>query len=233
MLGIVVAMDVEAAPFLRRGFAFEDSAGGRRFYGITVGGKEAVLAVCGVGKVNAAYSTALLLERYKPDIVINCGVSGGLKPNLRALDLVAATAAVQHDADTSALGDPKGYVSTVGLIYFPADEELTDKAAAFCAVKGIAASGEQFVADERKKRFIAEEFGACVCDMESGAVAQCAYIAGKRFACIRCVSDPADASAASDFAEFAEAASDKLFLAVENLAFSLTDGAGFRRNYYL
>ena len=218
MLGIVVAMEREAQPFLRDSYTSEVIFG-RDFYRINIGGEEAVLAICGVGKVNASYTTALLITHFNPDLIVNCGVSGAIKEGLKPLDLVAITSCVQHDADTSPLGDERGFVSTVNMKYFPTDKALADAVAEKCnTFKGIAASGEQFVADGEKKKEISSLFDASVCDMESGAVAQCAYISGKKYACVRCVSDSADGSAPMDFVKFCDVASEKLYRAVEVIA---------------
>lgn len=212
MIGIVTAMETEAEPFLRGGVAVKEKINGKSFY--LLEGADAVLTVCGVGKVNAAFATATLVSRYNPDIILNCGVSGGLQ-NVSVFDVVVADGCVQHDVDTSPLGDPVGFVSTVNTIVFPTDKELSEKIIASGDCKrGISASGEQFIASAEKKKRIIDVFGATICDMESGAVAQCAYIAGKKFVCVRCVSDCGDGQAPTDYGKFCKDASEKLFEAV-------------------
>ncbi len=220
MIGIVVAMETEAMPFLRDGIESEEKFAGKKFYRLK--NFSAVLAVSGVGKVNAAYATAVLIARYNPKIIINCGVSGGISggnnlPETEILDIVVATACVQHDVDTSALGDPKGMVSTVNVTEFPVDEVLSGKITGTNIKRGIAASGEQFIASKGKKKEISKEFKAIACDMESGAVAQCAYIAHKKFVCVRCISDSGDGKSPSDYGMFAATAAEKMYQAVKPL----------------
>lgn len=211
MLGIVVAMEAEASPLLKNGTSEEKVIFGKRFITVETEGKKAVVVISGIGKVNAAFATTLLIENFHPDAIMNFGVSGSLAKEYGHLDLIAATGAVQHDCDTSALGDPKGLVSTVNKIYFEADEELTD---ALCKISGakkaVVACGDQFVADRERKEFIRESFRAAVCDMESGAVAHCAYLAGIRFLCLRCVSDMGSDSAAEEYGDFLPRAAGKL-----------------------
>lgn len=233
MIGIVVAMEKEAAPFLKNGYLSADSICGKTFYRITVGGHDAVLSLCGVGKVNASYATALLISRYLPDLILSVGVSGALK-NLKILDLMAAVSAVQHDVDTSPVGDEKGFVSTVNTVYFPTDEPTTDIIAEVTgAKKGIIASGEQFVADKKRKREIIKLFDASACDMESAAVAQCAYIAGIKFACVRCMSDSGDGQVPVDYEKFCGEAAEKLYSAVTVVAKSVACKNENIRNLYL
>lgn len=222
MIGIVTAMEVEAKAFLRDGVEREEEICGRKFYKLKK--RNAVLVVCGVGKVNAAYATSLLISNYNPDLIINCGVSGGLSagkddlPKVEILDVVVATACVQHDVDTSPLGDPKGFVSTVNLVEFPVDEDSCKEIQNIEGCKrGIVASGEQFVASGGKKRKIVKNFKAIACDMESGAVAQCAYIAGKKFVCVKCISDNGNGKASADYGMFCATAAEKLYQAVKPL----------------
>ena len=217
MIGIVIAMESEAAPFIKGGVKKEQTILNRKFFTVTLGKTEAIIAVSGIGKVNAAFTTGVLIDKFSPDIILNCGVSGGIGEGLHVLDVVVVDACVQHDVDTSPLGDPKGMVSTVNVTYFYTDKkysDLFDKG----FVRGTAASGEQFVASYDKKKEIAKEFNAIICDMESGAIAQCAYIAGIPFVCLRCVSDLADEEATMSFTELCDIASAKIYSAVKDFA---------------
>lgn len=222
MIGIITAMQIEMEPFLKNGFICEEVFCGKKFFKLN---ENTVLTHCGVGKVNASFTSALLISRYNPDVIINCGVSGGISdgknlPEVHILDLVLATACVQHDVDTSPLGDPKGFVSTVNMIEFPVDNELCEKISAKChCIRGIIASGEQFVASEEKKKEISNYFNAIACDMESGALAQCAYIAGKKYVSLRCISDNGNGEAPEDFGAFCVEASEKLYGALQSILF--------------
>ena len=114
-IGIIGAMDVEVETLRSRmeGATLE-TVSGMQFAQGRLAGCDAVVAVAGVGKVSAAMCAQTLILRYQPDVVINTGVAGGIGPDLKVLDVVLATAVVQHDMDTSPLGDPcLLYTSTV------------------------------------------------------------------------------------------------------------------------
>ena len=115
-IGMMYAMDGEIESLLKNENAhLIEKVSGASFYRI----RENVVACAGgVGKVNAAMSTQLLLSRYAPDVVLNVGVAGCFE-NVPIGTLVLATGFVQHDSDTSALGDPVGLVSTVNKVEFP------------------------------------------------------------------------------------------------------------------
>ena len=159
------------------------------------------MAVCGIGKVFAAICTEAMILRYAPSLVLNSGVGGTLTPALSIGDIAVATSLVQHDMDTSALGDPVGLISGINKIYFEADK---DAVARLCAAAdkvgartlcGTIASGDRFLADAAHKRFIADTFGAVACEMEGAAVAQVAYVNHTPFAVMRAISDSASGDA--------------------------------------
>ena len=129
MIGIMCAMEVELKRLKER---LENAATERvmNFDFITgrIGGREVALVKCGVGKVNAAVCCQTLLMRYRPELVINSGVAGSLNTDLDILDIVVATDVVQHDVDTTALGDPLGMVPEANCVVLPADEALTQTA---------------------------------------------------------------------------------------------------------
>jgi len=175
--------------------------------------KEVVVAVCGIGKVFAAICTQMMIDLFSPDAIINTGVAGALSDGLAICDIVAASALVQHDMDTSALGDPIGLVSGINKVYFESDAELTRKLkesalriGAHC-VDGVVATGDLFVADGEKKRDISEKFSALACEMEGCAIAQCAYVNRVPFAVLRAISDGANSDSVSDYPTFVGIAS--------------------------
>ena len=73
-------------------------------------GRDAVAAVCGVGKVNAAICAQTMILRYEPDVIINSGVAGGIAETLNTTDIVVADSVAQHDMDTTPLGDEPGFI---------------------------------------------------------------------------------------------------------------------------
>ena len=178
-------------------------------------GKDAVIVVCGVGKVYAAVAAQTIVCEYAPDFIINTGVCGSLSPDLKLRDILVASGAVQHDMDTSPLGDPVGMVSGVNLIEFPCSRQLGKLFTAACEraganVKtGIIATGDQFIGDSAKKKYLAETFNAVGCDMESGSIAHVCYINKLPCAIIRAISDNADEDANVSFTELVKEAAER------------------------
>ncbi len=213
MIGIICAMQDEAKALVDiMTNARTEKYGGVEFFIGSIEGTEAVISVCGVGKVFAAMCAQTMILKYAPSEIINIGVAGGLNPSLKIGDTVVAQKVCQHDMDTSALGDPKGMVSGVNMIYFPCDDAIVDgvcKAASSAGIeclRGTVASGDIFVSDSEKKSFIRETFAADTCEMEGGAVGQVCYVAGVPFCVIRSVSDGGDESANTDFYTFLQMA---------------------------
>ena len=115
-------------------------------------GHDVVVATCGIGKVYAAICAQTMILRYAPALLINTGVAGTLSSELGIGDVAVATELVQHDMDTSPIGDPVGLVSGINKIYFEADADTADELMVVMqkkgihAVRGRIASGDQFVA---------------------------------------------------------------------------------------
>ena len=185
----------------------KESYRGKDFYVGTRGNKNVVLALAGIGKVNAAYATTVMLERYSPDCVINTGIAGGVG-KLEPLTALAVSSVCQHDSDTTALGDPIGLVSGLNIVYFDCDEQLCEliKSSAKNAVSGRVATGDTFIASTDKAKEISKTFGAIACDMECCACAQVCYIANVPFGALKVISDSASDGAEMDYATLAEKA---------------------------
>ena len=94
----------------------------------TISGRECVLARSGEGKVNAARTTQILIDRFEVDTIINVGSAGALNPELDYEDIVISTACVQHDFDITAFGREKGYIPNIEDKYIYADKMLIEKA---------------------------------------------------------------------------------------------------------
>lgn len=223
MTGIIGAMQVEISTI--RGLMENkktEKIGGMEFVSGTLHGKEIVTAVCGIGKVAAAMCAQAMIIRYAPDRIINTGVGGSLSTKLDIGDIAVGETLVQHDMDTSPIGDPKGFISGIGLVNIPADKEVCDlleKGIASLngikALRGIIASGDQFIADDASKERIKKEFGAVVCEMEGASIAQVCYTNGVPFGVVRAVSDCADGSSHMDYARFLPIAADNAAKLIE------------------
>ncbi len=187
---------------------------GVAFYSGRLFGHDAVVATCGIGKVFAAICAEVMILKYSPDIIINTGVAGTLTNKLSVCDIAVSSSVVQHDMDTSAIGDPVGLISGINIIEIPADEKLcslicsTADTLKLNTEKGIIASGDMFVADAGKKRYIKETFGAIACEMEGAAIGQVCYVNKVPFAVIRAISDGGDDDAAMSYDKFVAIAAE-------------------------
>lgn len=209
-------MDSEVSDLITRLENYtSEKVGPVEFHLGTLCGKRVALARCGIGKVFAAICTQTMILTYSPSLIVNTGVGGGLKPGIAVTDIVVASSLVQHDMDTSAIGDPKGLVSGINKIYFEADEraasllrECADELGITCHT-GIIASGDKFIADKADKARISSDFDASVCEMEGAAIAHTAYVNGTPFCVVRSISDSADEGSSMDYLKFLPIATER------------------------
>lgn len=222
MIGIIVAMERELQPYFEK---MTDKAQTKirnmDFFTGTIGNKKIVMALSGIGKVNASYATTLMLCNFDVELLISTGVSGGLG-RMDVMEVVVANKVVQHDCDTTAFGDPIGFVNTVNKVYFETDKKLSAKFVEVLDAKlGIFACGDQFIAKKAVAHEIVKNFDAIACDMESGAIGQIAYIERVPFVVLRCISDSATENAEVTFNDVVAFASIKLADAVVRVIKSL------------
>ena len=138
MIGIIAAMNVEMESL--RSYIqnpVTETISGITFVSGTLEGSEVVTAVCGIGKVFAAMCAQTMILRYKPDCIVNTGVAGTLTDKLEIGSIAVSSAVVQHDMDTSALGDPVGMISGINKVLIPADQDLCNQLSACATVLGI------------------------------------------------------------------------------------------------
>lgn len=172
-------------------------------------GKQVVCAVCGVGKVFAAIAAQTMILRYAPRALLNTGVAGGLADGLCVGDVVLADHVVQHDMDTSPLGDPVGLLSGINIVRIPTDGALltaldaASRAVGLTPRIGTVATGDQFIASDTQKHRLREQFDAAACEMEGGAIGHVAYVNHVPFAVLRAISDGGDGMEFSEFVTLA------------------------------
>ena len=152
-----------------------------------------LLAACGgVGKVNAAMCAQILCRHYRADLILNSGVAGCLT-GLPIGALVLAEDFIQHDVDTTAVGDPIGLVSTVNTVTFPTwDPQRCREILAELghpAESGRVASGDWFAVKGNRAAWIRDTFHPVLTEMEGGAIAQVCLRNGTRFVALKSVSD--------------------------------------------
>lgn len=229
MYGIIGAMQSEVEELVSLQSEREEiKIGALTFYrGLLLGRIPTVIAECGVGKVNAAITATLMIREFSPSAIINTGVSGALSPALSVGDLVIGDRFVQHDMDTSPIGDPVGFVSGPNLVYFPADPRLVKAALdaagslSLPAQSGTVASGDQFIAGGESKARIRSLFDAVTCEMEGASIAHACYLLGTPVAVIRSISDLANGESPIDFPTFTKLAAKNSARLVRELLLSL------------
>ncbi|MDE7261259.1 MAG: 5'-methylthioadenosine/S-adenosylhomocysteine nucleosidase [Oscillospiraceae bacterium] len=190
MIGLAYAMRGEIESILKTtGAKLVETVCGVEIYEIEPG----ILAYTGgVGKVNAAMSAQLFIDRYHPDWIVNAGVAGSFL-DLPIGTIVLADSFVQHDVDTTPMGDPIGLVSTVNRVDFPTSE--VEKASAILKELGIAfrtgkvATGEVFMTKGQRADWVAKTFAPTLCEMEGGAIAQVCLRNEVKFTALKSVSD--------------------------------------------
>lgn len=174
----------------------------------TYGAHELILVKSGIGKVNAAMTTSILLEKYSPDVVINTGSAGGYDPSLQVGDIVVSTEVRHHDVDVRAFGYEMGQVPGMPAA-FTADASLIEKAqeaieaVGIHSATGLIATGDSFMHLPERVKETREHFPTmAACEMEAAAVAQVCHQFGTPFVVIRALSDIAGKESPMSFDEF-------------------------------
>ena len=173
-------------------------------------GNSIVLVISGIGKVNAAVCTQVLIDHFGVDYIINTGCAGAIHPELGIGDILISTDAVQHDMDVSALGDPIGTIPRLAESYFKADEmlvKLAQEAAAETAenyhvILGRVASGDKFIGTKEGKEHIKRYVQGDGAEMEGAAIAHACWLNRIPFVIIRAISDSADEQANMSYEQF-------------------------------
>ena len=208
MIGIICAMSIEAEKI----HGMMSKVETKKISGITftkgkIHDKDVVAAVCGIGKVFAGMCTQTMILEYHPDVILNVGVAGTLTKELNIADIAVANQLVEHDMDTSPLGDPVGLISGINIVEIPCDTRVVETVKD-CVDKlnihsicGTIASGDQFVVDSERKQFIVKQFHGIACEMEGAAVGQVCYVNQTPFCVIRAISDSADEQSHMDYPE--------------------------------
>ena len=215
MIGIIGAMDIEVEGLISAMSDKEErKISGIVFHSGKIGGKECVVAKCGVGKVNAAVCTQTMILEYKPKCIINTGIGGAASFETKIGDVVIATAVVQHDMDTTALGDAPAMLFLHNGEYdkIPCDKALSEKIISACIEPklGIAATGDRFIAGNDERIKLNSSFGAVVCEMEGGSIGQVCFINDVPFTILRSISDSmSDEDDSVEYMTFCKSSAEK------------------------
>jgi adenosylhomocysteine nucleosidase len=213
--------------------------GGRDFWVGHLHGQPVVAVLSRIGKVAAAVTATVLLERFGVRAIVFTGVAGGLAPGVNVGDVVVATELLQHDMDASPIF-PRHEVPLTGLSRFVADAAISDALADVVTRvlrdpvaligqegvdefglsspqvhRGLLVSGDRFVSTTAESAALQRELpDALAVEMEGAAVAQVCHDYGVPFAAMRTISDRADDAAHGDFARFVAVVASRYSLAL-------------------
>ena len=210
ILGIVSAMQEELDLLLKDMTINEETKkANMTFYKGTLDNKDIIAVVCGIGKVNAAVCSQILISEFNVTSIINVGVAGGIGKDIYPGDVVVATNLVQHDMDTTVFGDPHGQIPRLDTFDFKCDETLVKASLDACeeikeinTFSGRIISGDQFISSVEKIQWFEKEFNAMACEMEGASIAQVCYLNNIPFVVIRSISDNANNGAHMDYEKF-------------------------------
>ncbi len=225
MIGIIGAMEIEINTIKEKIVNLKEVTKGiRTFYIGTINNKEVVLVLAGIGKVNAAITTTLLIENFDLTSIINIGVAGG-QNGVKHKDVVISTEVLYHDVDVTKFSDYK-HGQVPGLEpTFIADKALLNRTKEILDLLhfdykiGRIASGDQFIYRKKTIEAINNEYNDIYAiEMEAGAIAQVATLFNVPFIIYRSISDVLDdENQSQDFFKFVEAASINAAIVLEKL----------------
>ena len=224
MIGIIGAMEEEVAILKDQLTQLDEiHIAHVKFYRGQLNDHEVVLTQSGIGKVNVAISTTLLIHEFKPDVIVNTGSAGALDGELNVGDVVVSESVAYHDADAQAFGYDLGQIPQMPAQY-AADVKLLEltteaiEAQSLTAQKGLIVSGDSFIGTNTQRETIRVAFpDALAVEMEATAIAQTCYQFNVPFIITRAISDLANGEAELSFEAFLKKAAQSSSQVVENL----------------
>lgn len=230
MIGIIGAMQEEIIELKELMTEVEEFEIARIiYYKGRLENKDVVLVEGGIGKVNSSVCTTILIEKFNVEKVIFTGVAGGIGKNIEVGDIVISSDLVQHDFDLTAFGRKVGDIPRMEIGTLKGDETLINLAKESAlnifdknqVRVGRILSGDQFINNVEKLKYLEETFSAEAVEMEGASVAQVCYLFKTPFVIIRAISDKAGSDAEIDFKSFIELAAKNSKKIVINMLKSL------------
>lgn len=222
-IGIIVAMSKELRLLLNELTDKTDVTVDNVVFHVGRIGTHIVYAMqCGIGKVNAAIGTQLLINKFSPDLVINTGVAGGACQDAKQMDVVIGAKIAYHDVWC---GPGTEYGEAAGCPLYFASDKTVIKAAEHLHLSeplkfGLICSGDKFIASKEEIQAIKKHFpDVTAVDMESASIAQVCYLKNKPFFILRVISDNPDTESdnSSQYEDFWETAPAKTFQVLTNI----------------
>ena len=211
-IGIIFAMEEELNAFkelvsIKKEYKIFDL----KFYECNINNNDCILVESGIGKVNAARTTQILIDNMNVEYVFNVGVASGIDTSLNVGDTVIGEKLVQQDFDITAFNHEKGYIPNIGT-FIESDEYLINIAETCLneAKKGIIASGDIFCTEQWMSEKINKKFKALCVEMEGASIAQVCYLSHIPFLVIRSISDVPNNNNVITYEEFLNDSSIKI-----------------------
>ena len=229
-VGIIFAMEEELEELLKylkieKEYAIFDL----KFYEGIINGIYCVLVRSGVGKVNAARATQILIDNIKVDYIFNIGVAGGISKSLKVGDIVIGKKLVQHDFDITAFNHDKGYIPEIG-VYIQVDDYLFRLANSVLksdgkvnVVSGVISSGDIFCTEVKMGQKINSKFNALCVEMEGASIAQICYLNHIPFLVLRSISDTPNNDNVITYEEFLKYSSKNIAYAMSKILLKLNE----------
>ena len=229
-VGIIFAMEEELEELLKylkieKEYTIFDLS----FYEGSINGVYCVMVRSGVGKVNAARATQILIDNIKVDYIFNIGVAGGISKSLKVGDIVIGEKLVQHDFDITAFNHDKGYIPEIG-VYIQTDDYLfrlannvlksDDK---INVVSGVISSGDIFCTEVKMGQKINSKFNALCVEMEGASIAQICYLNHIPFLVLRSISDTPNNDNVITYEEFLKYSSKNIAYAMSKILLKLNE----------
>ena len=215
-IGLIFAMKEE----LEESLKYRNQIKEHKIYDLTIyetdNNKDKIyLLESGIGKVNAARATQILIDKFEIDEIINVGVAGALTKDIKIGDIVIGTELVQHDFDLTAFKRKKGEIPNTG-IYIKTDNSMLQKTKEIERSNvhtGVIASGDIFIDNKVMSQKIHDKFKALCVEMEGAAIAQVCFLSNIPFLVLRAISDsPREDNNKVTYEEFLETSSKEIAL---------------------
>ena len=185
MICFVIALKKESEELLKTAKCVKEfMLADKPCYSCKLDGKDVIIAISGIGKVSAALTTQLLIDKYNPKFIFNFGTCGGMNNSVKILEYYVVEKCCQYDFDVSAIDDvPVGYIQEYNKVYFDAYVNGLD----FLEKRNIASS-DKFTHKYEDVKTI-NDMNCSICDMEAGAIAQVCTSNNVPFVAIKGISD--------------------------------------------
>ncbi len=196
-----------------------------KFFEGKIGNQKTILVKCGVGKVNAARTTQIMIDKFGIEYIINIGSAGSINDEIKYGDIIIGKYVLQHDFDITAFGHEKGYISNIG-VKLESNKKLIKrceyviknmKNLEYRCIVGTIATGDIFCTSKKMKDKIRTKFDADCVEMEGAAIAQVAYLSDIPFIIIRSISDTPNEENQIDFNKYLKMAANRCALFIEKL----------------